>query len=294
MTCVSDCTSGFAVRPSTGDSWKVSSDASFKVTNTHRGTVCLRTTAGRHVERNEECELPSRSAIRIGPFYGVLLLPAKEPLSLTAPLPSFGRAPAGAGGGKTFRPAVSYKQMVTEIYDKLLHEYGWFTVLDMARLARREYPDHNLPDEDEKLKDGIKRYLSKPDSGFDVAGADQVPRPIFDQLSANHMHKQKQWYRRISPEAVAAKVAGDKSKKAAKTAAVGGAAPIASAGQLQLQAAGLGGPGLRAADATAGEAATAGDGAADNIVNISDEDDDAAEGGGDGPAADADDLMYDD
>jgi len=94
---------------------------------------------------------------------------------------------------KPVKPQLSYKEMTDEIYNKHFSQYGYFTVPDIARLIQLEYPNmQNI--ELDRVRDGIRRYLSKTTDMYESVDSATVPANIAELLKQTK--KSTSWWKR--------------------------------------------------------------------------------------------------
>ena len=181
------------------------------------------------MEKNCEVPLPSKSALRIGPMYAMFLLP-KEGIQPPghAPAAAAAAAAAVAGLGAGSKPpaprakaTVPYAHVVEHVYSKHFAAFPAFTVHDMARLALVEFPASHLQEDVEKLRSTLVRAVTRS-CEYEALPADRVPHAAVAAFGAGHAGKKVTWYKRLSPEAAAAKREALRASTAAAAAAGAG------------------------------------------------------------------------
>lgn len=119
------------------------------------------------------------------------------------------------------KPTIEYPFVIDSVFSRhFAANGGYFTLLDMARLALIDHPGCGLPEE-VKLREALKRAVAR-ENLFVPVEAVLVPFAVLELMKANHERPQK-WLRKLSPiEAAAAATARAAATAAAAAANTGG------------------------------------------------------------------------
>jgi hypothetical protein len=174
--------------------------------------------AERHVGKDEEVPLPSKSTLRIGPMYAMFFLPKENAVPPPLAPPA---AEGGAGAASKPRARVAYSHVLDAVYAKHFSTFGCFTAHDMARLAHVEFPTSGLADDVDKLRAHLQKSLNS-NYNYEAVAAEDVPAAAKQALAAGHAGKKVSWYRKLSAEVAASRKQADKAKAAAAAGAGAG------------------------------------------------------------------------
>jgi hypothetical protein len=212
--------------------------------HTHTPAPTLHPQAERHILKDEEAPLPSRSTVRIGPAYFFFLLPKdRGPGGVgegtgSGAAAAAAAAAAGGGGGAAAAAAAApkksnkitvpggYSSVVDAVYKKNFAAWGYFTLQDLMHLAMADFPAHGLQEDLDKLKTTLTRAITNH-ADFDFH-AGQPPKDVMASFESVHAgsaaQKSTKWIRHLDAAAAAAKKTRLAAAAAQKAEAKGAAA----------------------------------------------------------------------